>query len=212
MDLLGMVHLRFNSTGATLKPLLGAAEQLVPVDDTRFRREKESVASIAFLTTPEGHMALLEGQTLKKISSFRAWTTILLASTFVLAFVSVPLFALVWGIRWIFRRMRQAPSLHIRVLPLLSWLCLVTVPLVLAISSDDFLLRFGHRTPWSIAISVSTLGFALFSLASLISCIRARHQPIHRWAYFHSLFVAILFSIATLYFAWHGFIGYRSWI
>ena len=38
-----------------------------------------------------------------------------------LALVSVPLFALVGGVRWMFCRVRAVPMLHVRVLPLCAW-------------------------------------------------------------------------------------------
>lgn len=107
--------------------------------------------------------------------------------------------------------------LHVRVLPLLAWLSgMAGVLLVpgLVIAQEDPKPRFGHMTVWSVALAAASWAFAVLSVASLLAALRAwkRRKTMNRFAYAHSLAVAVLFVVATAYFAWFGVIGYRSWV
>jgi hypothetical protein len=124
----------------------------------------------------------------------------------------VPLFALVWAPRWAFRRMRGVPALHVRVLPLLAWLSLAAVVAELSLSMEPFLARFGQRTLWSMGLTAGTGAFAVLSLLSLWAALRAPRRGMNRWAFGHSLLVAAVFTLVTAYLAWHGCIGFRSWV
>jgi hypothetical protein len=105
---------------------------------------------------------------------------------------------------------------HVRALPLVAWLALV-LSLWLAreaqLPHNDAVLRFGRATSWSMALCLCTWAFALASPAALVAGVRAfRHRKdMGAFAYYHSLIVSMLFVLATLYFAWFGVIGYRSW-
>jgi hypothetical protein len=168
------------------------------------------------MDTPDGRLYVTPGEAFIKISTLRAWALIALAVGCALALVSIPLFALVWGVRWIFRRTRGAPMLHVRVLPLLAWLSGVAGLLLapgLLIPQEDALARFGHLTAWSVALTGVTWAIAFFSVASLVAALRAwkRRRAMNGFAYYHSLAVAVLLVITTAYLAWHGVIGFRSW-
>jgi len=107
--------------------------------------------------------------------------------------------------------MRGVPRLEVRVLPLLAWLCLTAVMVDFGLSTDQFLARFGQRTLWSMGLAAGTWGFALLSLLSLWTVLKAPRAGMNRWAYGHSLLVAAVFSIVAVYLAWNGLIGFRSW-
>jgi CubicO group peptidase (beta-lactamase class C family) len=214
--ILGLIHMTIHKAGLVIQPLHGSSGHYVAVDGTHFRYEKLSAANLVLMSTPDGRMAVTNRVVFMKIGTFQAWATIVAAVLFLLAIASVPLFASVWGIRWIFRRMRGVPMLHVRVLPLLAWLSVVAA-LALAQQAqspaDDTVMRFSHATVWSVAIQLSTLAFAMASTASLLACLRAwkRRKEMNAVAYYHSFAVAIMFVIATLYLARFGVIGYRTW-
>lgn len=205
-------HASFRQDSLRIKPLLGPAHVYVAVDGTRFRSDKGCIPQLVLLDTPEGRVVADAGMMFGRIGAFRAWATVLIAALFLFALVTVPLFALVWGVRWAFRRMRGVPGLQVRVLPLLAWLCLAGVVVDFGLSADQFMERFGQRTLWSMGVTVGTVAFALLSLGSLVAALQAPRRGMNRWAYGHSLLVAAVFTFVTAYLVWNGIIGFRSWI
>ncbi len=209
--ILGLTHVSLDGATMHVKPLLGPSIKLTAVDDRRFRGEKQAVPRAVLMDTDDGRLLVATMTTAVKVSPAVAWIRIVLTALFVLAVITVPLFALVWGIRWLFRGMRGVPNLHVRALPLLAVLTLGALVGILMISEEDFLTRFGNRTLWSMSLTALTYAFAATSLASLWAAVRANRPGMNRWAYFHSLAASVILVIATLYMAWWGVIGYRSW-
>jgi len=209
-------HLTVTENGLRIAPVFAPTRRLAAAGGKRFRPEKNSVPVAALLDTPDGRLFVSFDTVFEKISAVQACTMIALAGLCLLAMASIPLFALVWGMRWLFRRMRGVPLLHVRVLPLLAWLSAVAAGLLvpnLLLPQEDATNRFGHLTGWSLALAGATWAFAALSLASLAAALRAwpRRRAMNRLAYYHSLAAAALLVMATAYLAWHGVIGYRSW-
>jgi CubicO group peptidase (beta-lactamase class C family) len=212
----GLAHLTVRKNGLTVSPLRGPVLNFVAVDQTRFRREKNAVPTVALMDTPDGRLLTGSESALVKISAVQAWAQIVLTILVLLALVSVPLFALVWGVRWSLRRMRAVPMLHVRVLPLCAWLSFAGGTLVapgVLFFQEDAAVSFGRMTVWSVALAAASWAFAAFSVASLVAALRAwkRRKRINPVAYHHSLAVAVLFVVAVAYLAWWGVIGYRAW-
>jgi CubicO group peptidase (beta-lactamase class C family) len=215
-DVRELGHVTLDEKGLTIAPAFGRSVRLAPAGGMRFRSERNSVPTVAVTDTPDGRLYVGPELLFIKISTLQAWARIAFAVSCALALLSVPLFALVWGPRWIFRRLRGAPMLHVRVLPLLAWLSGVAGLLLspgLLIPQEDATPRFAHLTAWSVALAATTWAFALLSVASLVAALRAwkRRRAMNPFAYHHSLAVAVVLVIATVYLAWHGAIGYRSW-
>jgi hypothetical protein len=212
----GLARLTVRKDGLTVAPLEGPVWNFVAVDQTHFRLEKKVVTAVALMDTPDGHLFTGSELTFVKIGSVQVWAQIVLTVLVGVALVSVPLFALVWGVRWMFRSMRAVPMLHVRVLPLCAWLSgvggLLLVPNLL-LPQEDVIRRFGRMTAWSVALAAASWAFAAFSVASLVAALRAwkRRKTMNPFAYHHSLAVAVLFVVAAAYFAWWGVIGYRGW-
>ena len=204
-------HATFQKTGARFKLPIGPSVNLMAVDATHYRTDHASVAQVVLMDTPGGRLAVSSPVVLERLSAANAWTRLILLALFALALVSVPLYALVWGSRWLFRRMKGVPGLRVRLLPLLAWAAMAVTILDLMLSPEDFNQAFGRRTLWSMALTGSTWAFAILSLASLWTALGAPRQGMNRWAYWHSLGVALVFSIVAAYLAWSGFIGWRSW-
>lgn len=205
---------RASIQGDTLKVQspFGPSKTLVSVDDLRFRDPKSNAARLVLMDTPEGPRMVTAGATYAPVSAFRAWTQIVLIGLFLLTFLSVPFFALVWGTRWLLRRMRGVPNLCVRVVPLLATLALGSVIAIVTLSGDDFIIRMGHRTAWSVGLCASTVAFALFSALGLLAALRAKREGMNRWAYWHSLSASVIYVVATAYLMSWGFIGVRMWV
>jgi hypothetical protein len=209
--ILGLLHVSLDGDKLRLNSLTWTKTYL-SVGGPRFRGEKKGVADVVLMETEAGRIFQTADGTLRKIGALRAWTGIVLTILFLVAGVSVPLFALVWGTRWAFRRMKGVPNLHVRVLPLLAVLSLGAFIGIIALCGEDIIVRLGHRTWWSMGLTASTWAFAVFSVASLLALIRVDRKGMNRWAYIHSLLTAILLCLATLYLTCFGIIGLCTWI
>lgn len=209
--LTGIGRITFQDTRMRFKPLLGSTETSVFVGGHLFRGEKMSEANLVLVETPEGKVAQSNGNTMIRLNPVGVWLRIALMAGFLFSMVSVPLFALIWGTRWLFRRLRGVPALHVRVLPLLAALSFLAVLFVVKLVGEDTIMRLGHRTFYSLGICLGTWAFAGFSIASLWAALRVERRGMNRGAYIHSLIVAICFVAVTLYLGYWGVIGLRTW-
>lgn len=191
---------------------LGLSLNLVNLGGQQFRSEDQAGAGAVLMNTEDGRiMAFGRGAILAKVNPVLAWVKIVCTGLFLMALISIFCFGLVWGCRWLFRRMRGVPNMHVRVLPLLALLSLASLQWILIQCGDDTIERLGHRTIWSVGLCVATWAFAAFSLAALWAALRVDRRGMNRWAYAHSLGVALIFTIVTLYLGYWGVIGLRTW-
>jgi CubicO group peptidase (beta-lactamase class C family) len=180
--------------------------------DRRFREEKMGAADLVLLETDEGRIIQTGSGTLRKISTVRAWGGITLTLLSLIAVLSVPPFACVWGIRWMLGKLDGVKHLHVRVLPLLAVLSAFAFAGILVFAGGDLIPRLGHPSVWSVSLCVSTWTFAAFSTLGLVAAVRVRPSELNRWVWMHSLVVSALFCVATVFLAVHGMIGLRTWI
>ncbi|MFI5181106.1 MAG: serine hydrolase [Thermoanaerobaculia bacterium] len=207
----GLNRFSFDGDQLIVRPLLGARRVFVPTGPNLFRGEKKSAAALALIDTEDGLVAQASLSTGRRIGTPRALLSIGVTVLFLAALVSVPLFALVWGVRWLFGRLRGVPNLHLRVLPLLAVLSLAGAVLTIFLSVDDAIARFGARTIWSMSFVALMAGYGLLSPASLLAVLLARRQGMNRGAWLHALFVSVLLVIGALYLGWWGVIGWLPW-
>ncbi|PZO08953.1 MAG: hypothetical protein DCF27_06880 [Lysobacteraceae bacterium] len=211
MGILGLSRVSFEGDQIRISSPFGPSNSLASIDGRHFRHENQSAATIALMDSADGRLMQSSSITNAKVSPALAWLQIVSVYLFLLALISVPVFALVWGPRWMLRRMRGVPNLHVRVLPLLAVLSLGAVALIFGLVGEDVITRFGHLTPWSMGLTLATYAFAVLSFASLWAALRADRRGMNRFAYFHSLGVSVIFILATLYLGYWGTIGIRTW-
>jgi CubicO group peptidase (beta-lactamase class C family) len=210
-NILGLSRVSFADDRIRISSPFGPSHSLASIDGRRFRRDGQAAAALVLMESADGRLVQTESITNARLSPILAWLQIGSVYLFLLAVVSVPLFALVWGPRWAFRRMRGVPNLHVRVLPLLAVLSLAAIPLILMGLGEDSVVRLGQATRWSVGLTLATSAFGLFSAASLWVAVRADRAGMNRFAYFHSLGVSLMFALATLYLGFWGIIGIRTW-
>jgi len=215
-NLLGLSRVRF-ADGKLLLTRLGEIDQaFMPVGGTEFRYlPKEGAAepvATAMLMRPnaEGRFAFL-GTTIQQISVFGAWTRIVLILWFLLALVATALYAPFWMIGGLFKKRRRPQERAMRLWPLIALLSLVVFATLVQFAGADAISRLGHMTVYSVGICLSTVLFAFASVASALSLGQAWKREIRGFTRWHSVLVTAGLLIATLYLAYWGVIGIRTW-
>ena len=206
-----LFHVSFENDKLLMK-YLTLTQTYLCVGDRWFREEKMGAADLVLMDTGEGRIIQTGTGTLRKISAIRAWGGIILPLLTLVAALSVPPFACVWGIRWMLGGLKEVRHLHVRVLPLLAVLSATVFAVIYLFASSDLFTRLGNRTAWSIGLCISTYAFALFSILGLVAASRVRRSELNRWVFVHSFGVSILFCIATVYLSCFGMIGIRTWV
>jgi CubicO group peptidase (beta-lactamase class C family) len=215
-NLLGLQRVRFADNKLLLTSLGQIDQPFIPVSDTQFRYlPKQGAAepvATAMLMRPnaEGRFVYLGG-TMQKISAVGAWARILLTLWFLLALAAILLYAPFWAIGGLIKKRRRPQERAMRLWPLIALLSLVLFATLVQLAGADAIQRLGHMTVYSWGICLSTVLFAVASLASAVSLWRARKREIRGFTRWHALLVTLALLIATLYLALWGVIGIRTW-
>ncbi len=192
-------------------------ETLVPVGGEQFRflpaeGPAPPIATAALLVpNAEGRFIFLgEGGTWKHLPTWFVIAEVGLAVWFLLAFVSILLYAPFWIFGGLIKQRRPAER-AMRLLPLIAVLSLVAAQILFAQSRNDAFARLGNLTIWSFGIFLTTLIFGVASIASAIALWLARKREIRSHVRWFSMAVTSALLIATAYFAYWGIIGIRTW-
>ena len=211
-DLTGGTWIRVSGTKLRRAGMFGKKDDLLPVGKNLFRGEKEPEATTVLFPDQSGQMiyvcAGMDGEPYgERTSPLWPYTrlAILIASAIVMA--SSLLFAVLWGLLWLFRRMKDVKHLRVRVVPLLAVFCLLAVLFCFTKVTNDI----GVFNFWSFSVFAGTILFALLSLVGLALAVSVPMEEIHKGVRIHSLLVSSACCIVTLFFsAWH-LIGLRLW-
>jgi len=218
--LVGVTYVRFKD-GNLLLDLLGAwNETYAPVAGTQFRhvpKKKEDapdpVATFELLTPNQDGRFLQVGMgaTMKRIPAWMAITQIVVTAFVLLSMVSILLYAPFWILGALSKRRRRPAERGMRLWPLLAALSLITFVGLIIVCSADLIDRLGNLTGWSVAVCVSTVAFAIASLASAISVWRAPVDVVRSGVRRYSRMVTLALLITAAYLAYWGIIGLRTW-
>jgi hypothetical protein len=217
---LAAIHRVTYADGKLMLSGLGALNQpFVPVTGTKFRSvpKKGSADPIAtlMLVAPnaEGRFLQVAGgmYTMKRIPACLAIAEIALVAWFLLAFVSILLYAPFWIFGGLIKRRRRPAERMMRLWPLIAVLSLLAFVGLVILSGSDAIARLGNLTFYSFGLTITTLLFAASSLAGAVTLWRARKQEIRRSVRSYSITVTAALLIAVVYLAYFGIIGIRTW-
>ncbi|MGH9858066.1 MAG: serine hydrolase, partial [Acidobacteriota bacterium] len=207
--ILGMARARVNESKFELQSL-GRTREYVPVSNRLLREKNTPVATVALIPEAEkGIVVQTSSSTFKRISTPLAILQIVLPVLVLALMLSSVLFALIWIPRKLFGKLRDVPHLRVRVLPLIAALSLAGFVFLMLYGTNNILL-LGRITWLSVTIFTLTILFALASVWGLIAALRT-HRNIKRSVAIHSLLVSIANTMATIYLAYWGIIGLRTW-
>lgn len=196
---------------ARLETLSGAQVDLVATQDGGYRLARESGTSVRLARNADGEAVLLAHGAYGEATSWwlakvRVWllgaAMILLQVTRVFA-LGVLLFAAL--------RRREVKARGLVVWPAIAAVAFELPPLCIAEAAAQGLLGVVH--PWTIAICVTTVLFALCSGAALVSALRwsmRADRPPLWYRVVPSLAATAAFGL-TMWLGAHGIIGLRTW-
>lgn len=215
-----LTELRPGKNGLSLRRFQGPVRSFVDyvaVTDRLFRRPEEGTPTLA-LMADKAESPLIQAyvydhlHTFRRIPAWVVWLEISVIAGFLLLMLSSLAFALVWGPRKIFGRLRKVDCLSVRVLPVLAVLSFMGGLGVLVSAQTDPIGRLGRITPWSLGLFGSTLAFAIFAVLGLALAVRSRNRSIHRGVWWHALVASGFFSVVAVYLGYWGYLGWRTWI
>jgi hypothetical protein len=213
--LIAVKKLSFTTNALTATTYGLHREHWVAMSDRLFRRDNDSLATVALLPDADGESLVQCNQmgafgTFKKVSALRIWGQVVAVVVILLLMLSALLFALIWMPRKLLGKLRNSGPLSVRILPLAGVVLLMGF-LVLLWNSLGDITTIGLRTPVTIGVMILSLAFPAAAVAGLGAAIRYRSAPMNRIAYWHSVLVAIAMAVVAAYLGYWGWIGMRLW-
>jgi CubicO group peptidase (beta-lactamase class C family) len=216
--LAGISLARFRDGKLLITSLGGWNETFLPVATMQFRYvpkkdPPEPVATLALLTPNEEGRFIQAGMmtTMKRIPAWLAVPEIVLTAFVLLSLVSILVYAPFWILGGLSRKRRRPAERALRILPLMSVLSLTAIVVIFILSDEDLVSRMGNLTAWSAAFFLATIVFAVAAVASAIALQRAPAAGVRRGVRRFSIVVTASLLIATVYLAYWGIIGLRTW-
>ena len=209
----GVFKLWFEENELKLKPLLGGkARSYAAAGDNLYLDMETGAITVSRVEDPLDGIVVHAGtQVMKPLSPLLSYVQLVIAALWGLSIaISIP-YALIWGVRYLRRKIPSGPAIRIRVLPLLAGLSVIAFLTLFSVGMGDPFATLGQPTYISIGIMLMTITFALFAALGLITAIRERGTKMNRVNYWYATTSSALHCIVVAYFAWFGIIGLMTW-
>jgi CubicO group peptidase (beta-lactamase class C family) len=214
--LTGGQFVNVDALGVHVRPLFGTPRTLIPVGTNLFRTEKGAAAETIFTTDGKDNVVMISAVPpgipvpvyFLKTSSIWPMTRLVLVLGALFVMLTSVVFAIIWIPRKLFGRMKGAPHLAVRILPLLATISLLAAFATVLTSAPVYLARPGFA---SITYFLGTIAFAILSIASLALALTSMRWPMSRGVQIHSLLVATACVGLTSYLAYWHQLGIRLW-
>jgi hypothetical protein len=204
--------------GRLILSSLGGSEDFLPVERSRFRLvpkkyPPEPIATLELLT-PNAEGLFIQagfGNTLKRVPGWFAVGEIVVTIFVLLSILSILVYAPFWIFGGLSRKRRRPAERGMRIWPLAAVLSLAAFVAIVILCKHDLIERMGNLTVWSALLFLSTIAFALTTIASTIAWWRTPAQAARRSVRRFSAIVTVALMIAAAYLAYWGIIGLRTW-
>jgi hypothetical protein len=195
------------------KRLFGKPKLLYPVGKNLFRGEKDPEATSVFFTGPGGESAYSSAGSVDgmmygvRVSPIWPYTRLVLLCVSAILMATAVLFAVVWILLWMFRKMKGVRHLSVRVVPLLAVLTFIAV----LFASPSLLSGMGEMNFGAIVVYAGTILFPILAVIGAILALRVPKAEISRGVRIHSLLVSLACCVFAMFLAsWH-LLGLRVW-
>lgn len=195
------------------KPLFdGEPTYYLPLDDHRFKSEKTGLVTLVDTKDPLVGKVVHNGTTvLRPVVAAQVYLQFAVLALWCLFMATSLLFAPVWIVRRLLKKIVPGVAIRVRMWPLLATLSVLVFILAFAVGMSDPFDQLGSPTAVSIAIMLSTIAFALFSFFGVMCTIWSKGAGINRVAYWHSATAAVLNVVVAAYLLSQGVVGMMTW-
>jgi CubicO group peptidase (beta-lactamase class C family) len=182
------------------------------IASTRFRSESDPVATTVLVApNSEGTFIVNGTSTIRRIPAWLALSEIGLTAWFALALASTVLYAPFWLLAGLNRKWRRPQERWIKIWPLTAALCFISISAIFYIVREDLIVSLGNLTVWSIGMYLATIAFAAAAMAGGVALWMARKAEVRKYVFGYLTWVTLAFVFASMYSAYWGFVGIRTW-
>jgi hypothetical protein len=217
--LIGMSYIHFKDNKLLVNSLSERNAIFLPVTDTQFRyvplnesQDTETILEGQFIQINWGLRNASLDITLKRLPTWLAIFEIITAGFVLLAFISILLYAPFRIFQSLRKKHCQPAKRSILLWPLIAVLSLLSIVVVCILSDMDVAIeRLGNLTIWSFTLFLATIVFSAASIANVIGLWRTPKYEVRGVVHLYSTMITIALVITTVYFAYWGIIGLRTW-
>lgn len=226
--LIGLSHMHFENNKLIINSLGEKHTTFLPVNDNQFRyvptgEHPDPEPTLMLLTNAEGQFiqrslglrnASLLHVTMKRIPAWLALFEIFITLFVLLSFISILVYSSFWMLQGLRKKPYRPAERSVLVWPLVAVLSLISIIGIFMLSSDVGVVisRLGNLTVWSLSLFLATIVFAIASMASVIALWRTRKYEVGNIVYLYSIMITTAVVISTVYCAYWGIIGLRTWM
>jgi hypothetical protein len=212
-----LVRVWMDDSALTVDPVLEGPQRYVPVSETLFRGRNEPVATVALVDdAANARPASLEitsfagPLSFRRISAATAYLTLGLGGAFGLTTLASLLVGLGWILVAVLKKRPDNAGVWLSVWPLISALSVIACYVIVKVSREDAMVRFGAATMWSVGLFA---GITLFAVASVWGLVVAARSPVRLRSpmWLHALVAGVVNGMMVAYLAWWGVLGWRIW-
>jgi hypothetical protein len=196
-----------------IKGLLGGEIiKFLPAANLRYKSAETGIITMVKTTDPlAGEVIHIGSQVLKRVSPIQAFGQLALGVLWLLFMLSAVIFGIIWSVRYWKGKINGGANVRIRLWPLLASLFFLVTFIFIVVGFANPFKLLGTVSTVSLGIMLSTIGFAITSVWSVVCVIKKRHETLNKLVYWHSAILSVLHLIVTCYFLWYGVIGLRTW-
>lgn len=147
---------------------------------------------------------------MKHIPTWVAITEIVIVGFVLFSLLSILVYAPFWMLGGLSKKRRRPTERSMRLWPLIAVVSLISVVILFMLASQGSISRLGTLTGWSFSVFMATIVFAVASAVSLW-CAFTQQAGVRRTVRVYSTLVSVALAITTVYLAYWGIIGLRTW-
>ncbi|KGJ98094.1 serine hydrolase domain-containing protein [Thalassotalea sp. ND16A] len=187
-------------------------QYFLPVTEGRFKSSEHGLVELTLATDPLAGQVLHYGnKVLKPTSAFAVFGQLSVAILWVVVIFTSVLVLLIWNIRRLFGKKFPKESKSMVLWPCLASLSALILLLSLVLGMQNPYANMGNITPFSLALMLSSIAFALCSVIAGFKIIKLNRKVVGKFSYGYFATCSLVHALVTVYLLVFGVIGLQIW-